>query len=137
MLQKSYSLITLLVRPTNLLCGFSNCYIDINVFEDVEDAALGNGGLGRLAACFLDSGATLGINLNGYGVRYKFGLFKQYFEDGFQKEMPDDWQQYGDPWSMRKEEDKIKINFKDQTVYAIPYDYPVIGYVAKTINTLP
>lgn len=110
--------------------------IDINVFEDVEDAALGNGGLGRLAACFLDSGATLGINLNGYGVRYKFGLFKQYFEDGFQKEMPDDWQQYGDPWSIRKEEDKIQINFKDQTIYAIPYDYPVIGYEAKTINTL-
>ncbi len=110
--------------------------IDFRVFEELEDPALGNGGLGRLAACFLDSGATVGINLNGYGIRYKFGLFKQYFEDGFQKEMPDDWQQYGDPWSVRKEDEKILINFKDQSVYAVPYDYPVIGYGGETINTL-
>ena len=110
--------------------------IDINVFEEIEDAALGNGGLGRLAACFLDSGSTLSINLHGYGIRYKFGLFKQYFEDGFQKEMADDWQQNGDPWGIRKEDEKIKINFIDQSVYAVPYDYPVIGYSSQTINTL-
>ncbi|NLP34509.1 MAG: glycogen/starch/alpha-glucan phosphorylase [Clostridiales bacterium] len=110
--------------------------IDIRIFEDIEDAALGNGGLGRLAACFLDSGATIGITLNGYGIRYKYGLFKQYFENGFQKEIPDDWQQFGDPWSIRKEEDKVLIRFKDQSVYAVPYDTPVIGYGGNTVNTL-
>jgi len=109
---------------------------DIRVFEDVEDAALGNGGLGRLAACFLDSGATIGVRLNGYGIRYKYGLFKQYFEDGFQMEEADDWMKCGDPWSVRKEEEKIKIEFKNQTVFAVPYDTPVIGYGAQTINTL-
>ncbi len=115
---------------------FNKNNIDINVFEEIEDAALGNGGLGRLAACFLDSAATQNIVLNGYGIRYKYGLFKQYFEDGFQKEMEDDWQAFGDPWSIRKEDEKVKINFKDQSVYAIPYDTPVIGYSSNTINTL-
>lgn len=110
--------------------------VDIRVFEDIEDAALGNGGLGRLAACFLDSGATLGITLNGYGIRYKYGLFKQYFEDGFQKEIPDDWQRFGDPWSVRKEEEKVRIDYKNQSVYAVPYDTPVIGYGDKKVNTL-
>ncbi|MDF2487276.1 MAG: GlyP, partial [Herbinix sp.] len=110
--------------------------LDIRVFEDIEDAALGNGGLGRLAACFLDSGATIGITLNGYGIRYKYGLFKQYFEDGFQKELPDDWQRFGDPWSVRKEEEKVRIDYKNQSVYAVPYDTPVIGYGDKKVNTL-
>ncbi len=110
--------------------------VDIRVFEDIEDAALGNGGLGRLAACFLDSGASIGITLNGYGIRYKYGLFKQYFEDGFQKEIPDDWQRFGDPWSVRKEEEKVLINYKNQSVYAVPYDTPVIGYGDKKVNTL-
>ncbi len=115
---------------------FNENNIDINIFEDVEDAALGNGGLGRLAACFLDSAATQEIPLNGYGIRYKYGLFKQYFEDGFQKETADNWQRFGDPWSVRHEEDKIKVEFKDQTVYAVPYDMPVIGYGATMVNTL-
>lgn len=110
--------------------------VDLRVFEDIEDAALGNGGLGRLAACFLDSGATLGVTLNGYGIRYKYGLFKQYFEDGFQKEIPDNWQSFGDPWSVRKEEEKVRIDFKSQSVYAVPYDTPVIGYGDKKVNTL-
>lgn len=110
--------------------------VDIRIFEDIEDAALGNGGLGRLAACFLDSGATLGITLNGYGIRYKYGLFKQYFENGFQKEIPDDWQRFGDPWSIRKEEERVKINYKNQSVYAVPYDTPVIGYGDRKVNTL-
>ncbi len=109
---------------------------DITVFEDIEDAALGNGGLGRLAACFLDSGATIGIALNGYGIRYKYGLFKQYFKDGFQMETADDWMKCGDPWSVRKESEKVLIQFKNQAVYAVPYDTPVIGYGGKTINTL-
>lgn len=110
--------------------------LDIRIFEDIEDAALGNGGLGRLAACFLDSAATHDIVLNGYGIRYKYGLFKQEFEDGFQKELPDDWQRFGDPWSIRKDEDAVIIEFKNQSVLAVPYDMPVIGYGGKTINTL-
>lgn len=110
--------------------------LDIRMFEEIEDAALGNGGLGRLAACFLDSGATIGITLHGYGIRYKYGLFKQQFEDGFQKELPDDWQSFGDPWSVRKEGEKVRVDFDNQSVYAVPYDMPMIGYGAKTINTL-
>ena len=110
--------------------------LDIRIFEDIEDAALGNGGLGRLAACFLDSGATNGITLNGYGIRYKFGIFKQYFDNGFQMEEADNWTKFGDPWSVGKEDEKIQIDFKNQSVYAVPYDTPVIGYGGKTINTL-
>ncbi len=110
--------------------------VDIRVFEEIEDAALGNGGLGRLAACFLDSGATNGITLNGYGIRYKYGLFKQYFEDGFQKETADDWMKMGDPWSERADADTVVVEFKGQSVKAVPYDSPVIGYGGKKINTL-
>ncbi|QEY34129.1 glycogen/starch/alpha-glucan phosphorylase [Caproiciproducens galactitolivorans] len=110
--------------------------VDVQVLEEVEDAALGNGGLGRLAACFLDSAATKEIPLNGYGIRYRYGLFKQYFENGFQKEVVDDWQRFGDPWSLRREEEKVTVRFKNQTVYAVPYDMPVIGYGAQMINTL-
>lgn len=109
---------------------------DIRMFEEIEDAALGNGGLGRLAACFLDSGATNGIRLNGYGIRYKYGLFKQYFEDGFQKETADDWTKVGDPWSKRNEEQSVTVDFKDFSVSAVPYDMPVIGYGKKKINLL-
>lgn len=89
---------------------FSENGIDIGIFEDIEDNALGNGGLGRLAACFLDSAATQNIVVNGYGIRYRYGIFKQYFENGFQKETADDWTRFGDPWSVRREEDKVKIN---------------------------
>lgn len=99
-----------------------------NLFEEIEDAALGNGGLGRLAACFLDSAATQGVPLDGFGIRYRFGLFRQSFRDGWQQEEPDDWTRFGDPWSVRKEEEKELIRFGDQTVYAVPYDMPVIGY---------
>lgn len=110
--------------------------VDKKRLEEIEDPALGNGELGRLAACFLDSAATHGIYLDGYGIRYRYGLLKQYFENGFQKEMEDNWLSYGDPWSVRKEKEKIKIKFENQEVYAVPYDMPVIGYGAKTINTL-
>ena len=78
--------------------------INIDIFEEVDDAALGNGGLGRLAACYLDSGATEGLNLDGYGLRYRYGLFKQSFKDGFQSEEGDCWLNWGDPWSIRKEQ---------------------------------
>lgn len=106
------------------------------VFEQIEDDALGNGGLGRLAACFLDSAATQNIPLDGYGIRYRYGLFQQRFEDGFQKEYPDDWTRFGDPWSIRREEESVLVRFADQTVRAVPYDMPVIGYGGTCINTL-
>ncbi len=109
---------------------------DINSLEEIEDAALGNGGLGRLAACFLDSAATLGLPLDGYGIRYGYGLFKQYFEDGFQKEKIDDWARYGDAWSIRKDDETILIHFADGDVKAVPYDMPIIGYGANHISTL-
>lgn len=115
---------------------FNEHNIELSIFEEIEDAALGNGGLGRLAACFLDSAATHQIPLDGYGIRYKYGLFKQYFADGFQTETADDWQRFGDPWSIRKEEEKVLITFKNQSVYAVPYDTPVIGYGGGTVNTL-
>lgn len=102
--------------------------VDISEFEEVEDAALGNGGLGRLAACFLDSAAALDLPLDGYGIRYKYGLFKQGIKDGFQTETADDWQRYGDPWSVRREQETVVIHFADGDVNAVPYDYPVIGY---------
>lgn len=109
---------------------------DISKMEEIEDAALGNGGLGRLAACFLDSAATLKLPLDGYGIRYRFGLFKQYFENGFQKETLDDWSRRGDPWSIRCESETVTVSFSDGDVLAVPYDMPVIGYGAKHINTL-
>ena len=109
---------------------------DISLLEEVEDAALGNGGLGRLAACFLDSAATLGLPLDGYGIRYKFGLFKQQFENGFQKETIDDWSRFGDPWSVRREDEAVTVHFRDGDVKAVPYDMPVIGYNMKHISTL-
>ncbi len=110
--------------------------IDINRFEEVEDSALGNGGLGRLAACFLESSATQNIPLDGYGLRYRYGLFKQTFQDGYQKELADDWLKWGDPFSVRKEEERVRVDFADFSVYALPYDTPVIGYESGVINTL-
>ena len=107
--------------------------IDINIFEEIEDAALGNGGLGRLAACFLDSAAGLGLPLQGYGIRYRYGLFKQAIENGFQVELPDDWQRFGDPWSIRRENEERTVRFADMTVTAVPYDMPVFG---KRVNVL-
>lgn len=105
-------------------------------FEELEDMALGNGGLGRLAACFLDSAATMGIPLHGYGIRYRFGLFRQHFTDGFQRETPDDWLKNGDPWSFRRQEERVTVRMGNLTVYAVPYDMPIIGYGAKTANFL-
>lgn len=110
--------------------------VSLKSLEDIEDAALGNGGLGRLAACFLDSAATLSIPLDGYGIRYKYGLFKQGIEDGFQTEEADDWTRWGDPWSIRSESDAVTVEFEDMTVRAVPYDMPVIGYKTDNVGTL-
>lgn len=110
--------------------------VDIRSFEEIPDSALGNGGLGRLAACYLDSAATEDIPLNGYGIRYKYGLFKQSFVNGFQVESVDDWTTCGDPWSIRHDGQTQIVSFADMKVKAVPYDFPVIGYGGKTINTL-
>ena len=116
--------------------AFAEKGVDLACLEDIEDAALGNGGLGRLAACFLDSAATCGLPLTGYGLRYRFGLFKQSFENGRQRENADDWTKYGDPWSHRRDKLALRVRFADQTVIAVPYDMPVIGYGGKTVDTL-
>lgn len=109
---------------------------DFNRFEEIEDTALGNGGLGRLAACFLDSAATHRLPLKGYGIRYRYGIFHQSFKNGFQDESTDDWTSQGDPWSVRCKNDEIVVRFADQTVRAVPYDMPVIGYGSGHVGTL-
>ena len=111
--------------------------IDFEAIEDYEDdAALGNGGLGRLAACFMDSAATQDINMYGYGVRYREGIFKQSFENGFQKEEGDSWIKDGDGWSIRVDSDSRIVNFRDQAVKAVPFDMPVVGLENGKVNTL-
>ncbi len=115
---------------------FRKLGLDLADLEEIEDAALGNGGLGRLAACFLDSAATLALPLDGYGIRYKYGLFKQSIVDGFQKEDIDDWSKYGDPWSKRCDEDTVLIEYSGQTVKAVPYDMPIFGCKTENVGTL-
>lgn len=107
-----------------------------NVLEAEHDAALGNGGLGRLAACFLDSCATLDLPVRGYGILYRYGLFKQLFEDGYQKEMPDSWMEEGYPFVIRREEEQKIVSYADLKVRAIPYDMPITGYGTANVNTL-
>ena len=128
---------------------------DLNVIEDQEpDAALGNGGLGRLAACFLDSLATLGYPAYGCGIRYRYGMFKQKIENGYQVEVPDNWLKDGNPFEIRRPEYAAEVKFGGyvrienqggvnhfvqdgyQSVRAVPYDLPVIGYGNNVVNTL-
>lgn len=109
---------------------------DVSTFEEVDDPALGNGGLGRLAACFLDSAVTQNYPLNGYGIRYKYGLFKQRIVNGMQVEEADDWTKHGDPWSCARISEEVIIKYGDQVVKAVPYDMPMIGYDTTNINTL-
>ena len=129
----------------NLLCldlydtveeALSPYGVSLSAMDEIPDAALGNGGLGRLAACFLDSASTLNLPLDGYGIRYRYGLFEQQFEDGFQKETADDWTRWGDPWSVRCEADAVEIRYAGQTVRAVPYDMPIIGCKTRHISTL-
>ena len=131
--------------------------IDLNLIEDQEpDPALGNGGLGRLAACFLDSLATLGYAAYGCGIRYRYGMFKQKIENGYQVEKPDNWLKDGNPFVLRRPEyakevrfgGNIRVEYDDRTgkthfvqenyesVLAIPYDYPIVGYNNHVVNTL-
>ncbi len=109
---------------------------DIACMEEIDDAALGNGGLGRLAACYLESAATHDLPIDGYGLRYKCGLFRQTFEDGFQVERADDWQRYGDPWSRRRDDKTVEVAFAGERVLAVPYDMPIIGYGTANVGTL-
>jgi starch phosphorylase len=121
--------------------------MDIEELEEIEeDAGLGNGGLGRLAACFLDSMATLGLAAYGYGIRYDYGIFTQVLQDGWQVEEPDDWLRYGNPWEKARPEYTIPVQFygrvddgrwvDTQTVLAMPFDSPVPGYANNCVNTL-
>uniref|UniRef100_A0A0N5AZD0 Alpha-1,4 glucan phosphorylase n=1 Tax=Syphacia muris TaxID=451379 RepID=A0A0N5AZD0_9BILA len=126
--------------------------LDIEELQEIEeDAGLGNGGLGRLAACFLDSMATLGIAAYGYGLRYEYGIFKQLIRDGYQVEEPDDWLRFGNPWEKARPEYMLPVNLyghveKDangkskwvntQLVFAMPYDTPVPGFRNNVVNTL-
>ena len=129
--------------------------LDLNVIEDQEpDAALGNGGLGRLAACFLDSLATLGYPAYGCGIRYKYGMFQRKIENGYQKEIPEDWLRHVNPLEIKREEYACEVKFggfvrvehRDgrnyfiqegyQAVRAIPYDMPIVGYGNNVVNTL-
>ena len=130
--------------------------LDLNVIEDQEpDAALGNGGLGRLAACFLDSLATLGYPAYGCGIRYRYGMFKQQIKDGYQVEVPDNWLKDGNPFEIKRPEYSYEVKFggyvrcyKDEdgrdkfvqedyrSVIAVPYDMPIVGYGNNVVNTL-
>ncbi|WP_445489310.1 glycogen/starch/alpha-glucan phosphorylase [Niallia sp. 03133] len=135
--------------------GFSDLGINLHEVEEIEcDAGLGNGGLGRLAACFLDSLATLNLPGHGFGIRYKHGLFEQRIVDGYQIELPEQWLKHGQVWEVRKEDLAVDIPFwgvidmyeqdgklqfrhlNAETVTAVPHDIPVIGYETKTVNTL-
>lgn len=130
--------------------------IDYTSIEDEEpDAGLGNGGLGRLAACFLDSLATLDYPGHGYGIRYQYGMFEQHIEDGYQVEYPDNWLKHRDPWEIKRSDLTVQVKFGGRVcvrknekgedsfyiedaeiVNATPYDMPIVGYDTKTVNTL-
>ena len=118
----------------DLLCEIGIDFEEIENYED--DAALGNGGLGRLAACFMDSAASQRLGLYGYGVRYREGIFKQEIERGFQVEHGDSWIKDGDGWSIRVDSDSKIVKFRDQQVKAVPYDMPVVGFENGVVNTL-
>src|SRR5215813_3803969 len=124
----------------------------LEITEQEPDAGLGNGGLGRLAACFLDSMATLGIPGMGSGLRYEYGIFKQTVRDGWQREQPDHWLSRPDPWEVVRPNEAVQVKLgcsfdirqgalrvihgRPSTLIGVPYDRPVVGYGGKTINTL-
>lgn len=107
-----------------------------DILEAENDAALGNGGLGRLAACFLDSAVTHDYPVTGYGLLYRYGLFRQEFRDGFQHESPDAWKEDGYPFTVRRENQQRIVRFDDMVVRAVPYDMPISGYGTDNVGTL-
>lgn len=145
-----------LMIDKEIRAAFEELGIDYNTIEETErDPGLGNGGLGRLAACFLDSLSTLELPAYGCGIRYHYGIFEQRIENGEQVEYPDNWLENGDPWSVRRNEYAVEVKFGGnvkavpkgngeyrfvqenyQSVIAVPYDYPVVGYNNNTVNTL-
>ena len=124
----------------------------LGLLEQEPDAGLGNGGLGRLAACFLDSMATMQLPAMGYGLRYEYGMFRQSIEDGWQREYPDNWLRRPDPWEVERLEEAVEVNLdssfelhngtlravpgRPSSILGIPFDRPVVGYGGETINTL-
>ncbi len=136
--------------------AFDELGVDYNAIEETEpDPGLGNGGLGRLAACFLDSLSTMSLPAYGCGIRYHYGIFEQAIENGYQVEKPDNWLENGDPWGLKRNEYAVEIKFGGtvravskgngeyrfvqenyNSVMAVPYDYPVVGYKSNTVNTL-
>ena len=124
----------------------------LSLLEEEPDAGLGNGGLGRLAACFLDSMATMQLPAMGYGLRYEYGMFRQSLEDGWQREQPDNWLRRPDPWEVARPDEKVEIKLncsfeirkgalqpildRPSTLIGLPFDRPVVGHGGKTINTL-
>src|SRR5207247_2655325 len=124
----------------------------VGLLEQEPDAGLGNGGLGRLAACFLDSMATMQLPAMGYGLRYEYGMFRQTIHDGWQQEQADNWLRHPDPWEVARPHEKVEVKLncsfevrggtlqaivgKPSTLIGIPFDRPVVGHGGKTINTL-
>ena len=150
---------SLINNVTNLLLGpLANQVLEgrnlnlLDILEQEPDAGLGNGGLGRLAACFIESAATLQLPAMGYGLRYEYGMFRQIIRNGYQQEMPDNWLRFPDPWEIAKPNDRVEVKLgcsfelregslrpvpgRPSTLFGIPYDRPVIGYGGSTINTL-
>lgn len=124
----------------------------VDLMEQEPDAGLGNGGLGRLAACFMESAASLQLPAMGYGLRYEYGIFKQSFRNGWQEEQPDNWLRHQDPWEVSRPDESVEIGLncsfelrsgtlhvipgRPSSLIGIPFDRPVVGYGGKTINTL-
>jgi len=125
----------------------------LEILEQEPDAGLGNGGLGRLAACFMESAATMQLPAMGYGLRYEYGIFRQSIRNGWQEEVPDNWLRCPDPWEVARPNEKVEVSLgcsvelsggslvlvpgRPSTLIGIPFDRPVIGYGGSTINTLP
>ena len=151
----SNNLINTLIKDS-VIDVLKSLNIDYNMVENQEpDAGLGNGGLGRLAACFLDSLATLDYPGHGYGIRYEYGMFEQHIENGYQVEYPDNWRAHRDPWEVKRSVLAVIVKFggnvavakwpndtnrfyieNSEDIIATPYDMPIVGYDTNTVNTL-
>src|SRR5579862_3738215 len=146
------NVMNLLLDPVAKHVAMENNLNWVSLLEQEPDAGLGNGGLGRLAACFLDSMATMQLPAMGYGLRYEYGMFRQTIQDGWQHEQPDNWLRRPDPWEVARHHQKVEVKLncsfevrggslraiagKPSSLFGIPFDRPVVGYGGKTINTL-